>query len=169
MRANSLQSCQTLCNTDCNLPGSSVHGILQARILEWVAVPSSRDEITSKTRFAGRISVTLWKEAHVSLPIREHHLIHWCFLNEKKKITFSTFFTGTVFPPPTPQSPQPSPTAGFKEILNYVIAFVLRRFDFLGSVHRSWVSTSVKSFDWWCINCLTTDSFPSSFSSSCVS
>ena len=28
---------------DCSLPGSSVHGILQARILEWVAMPSSRD------------------------------------------------------------------------------------------------------------------------------
>jgi len=27
---------------DCSLPGSSVHGILQARILEWVAMPSSR-------------------------------------------------------------------------------------------------------------------------------
>ena len=27
---------------DCSLPGSSVHGILQARILEWVAIPSSR-------------------------------------------------------------------------------------------------------------------------------
>ena len=32
-----------LCNPmDCSLPGSSVHGILQARILEWVAMPSSR-------------------------------------------------------------------------------------------------------------------------------
>ena len=29
---------------DCGPPGSSVHGILQARILEWVAVPSSREE-----------------------------------------------------------------------------------------------------------------------------
>ena len=28
---------------DCSLPGSSVHGILQARTLEWVAMPSSRD------------------------------------------------------------------------------------------------------------------------------
>ena len=27
---------------DCSLPGYSVHGILQARILEWVAMPSSR-------------------------------------------------------------------------------------------------------------------------------
>jgi len=37
------QSCLTLCNPmDCSLPGSSVHGILQARILEWVAIPFSR-------------------------------------------------------------------------------------------------------------------------------
>ena len=34
-RAESLQACLTLCDpTDCSLPGSSVHGILQARILE---------------------------------------------------------------------------------------------------------------------------------------
>ena len=38
----SLQSCLTLCDPmDCSPPGSSVHGILQARILEWVAMPSS--------------------------------------------------------------------------------------------------------------------------------
>ena len=37
------QSCPTLCNPmDCTLPGSSVHEILQARILEWVAIPFSR-------------------------------------------------------------------------------------------------------------------------------
>ena len=37
------QSCPTLCEPgDCSLPGSSVHGILQARILEWVAIPVSR-------------------------------------------------------------------------------------------------------------------------------
>ena len=37
MHAKSLQLCLTLCNTmDCNQPGSSVLGILQARILEWV-------------------------------------------------------------------------------------------------------------------------------------
>ena len=40
MRAKSVQSCPTLCNPmDCSLPGFSVHGILQARILE---MPSSR-------------------------------------------------------------------------------------------------------------------------------
>ena len=38
-----LQSCLTLCDPmNCSLPGSSVHVILQARILEWVAMPSCR-------------------------------------------------------------------------------------------------------------------------------
>ena len=41
--AKSLQSCPTLCDPmNCSPPGSSVHGILQARILEWVDMPSSR-------------------------------------------------------------------------------------------------------------------------------
>ena len=43
VRVKSLQSCPTLCNLmDCSLPGSAVHGILQAKVLEWVAMPSSR-------------------------------------------------------------------------------------------------------------------------------
>ena len=41
--AKLLQSCPTLCNpVDCSPPGSFVHRILQARILDWVAIPSSR-------------------------------------------------------------------------------------------------------------------------------
>ena len=41
--AKSLQLCLTLCDPmDCSPPGSSVHGILQSRILEWVAIPFSR-------------------------------------------------------------------------------------------------------------------------------
>ena len=44
MCAKSLQSCATICDTvGCSLPGSSVHGILQARLLEQIAMPSSRD------------------------------------------------------------------------------------------------------------------------------
>ena len=39
-----VQSHPTLCDPmDRSMPGSSVHGILQARILEWVAIPFSRD------------------------------------------------------------------------------------------------------------------------------
>ena len=42
--AKVLQLCQTVCDPmDYSLPGSSVHGLLQAGILEWVAVPSSSE------------------------------------------------------------------------------------------------------------------------------
>ena len=44
MHAKMLQLCPTLCDSmDCSLSGSSVYGILQARILEWVAISSSRE------------------------------------------------------------------------------------------------------------------------------
>ena len=43
MHAKLLQSCPTLCDSlDCSSPGSSVHGILPAKILELVAMPSSK-------------------------------------------------------------------------------------------------------------------------------
>ena len=43
VHAKSFQSCLTLCDLmDYSPPGSSVHGILQARTLEWVAIPFSR-------------------------------------------------------------------------------------------------------------------------------
>ena len=59
------QSCPTLCDPmDCSPPGSSVHGILQARILEWVAIPSSRvspwpRDGTQVSRIAGGF-FTVW-------------------------------------------------------------------------------------------------------------
>ena len=59
------QSCLTLCDpVDCSPPGSSVHGILQARILEWVAVSFSRGSSwprgwTQVSCSAGR-HVNLW-------------------------------------------------------------------------------------------------------------
>ena len=49
------RSCPTLCDpVDCSLPGSSVHGILQARILEWVAISFSRG--SSQPRDRTRVS-----------------------------------------------------------------------------------------------------------------
>ena len=57
------QSCLTLCDTmDCSLPGSSVRGIFQARVLEWVAKfysPEGRlstKELMSSNRGAGEDS-----------------------------------------------------------------------------------------------------------------
>ena len=45
------QLCPTLCDPmDYSLPGSSVHGILKARILEWVAIPFSRGSSRPKAR-----------------------------------------------------------------------------------------------------------------------
>ena len=45
------QSCPTLRNLmDCSLPSSSVHGIFQARVLEWVAIAFSLTEIKHKER-----------------------------------------------------------------------------------------------------------------------
>ena len=42
---NSLQSCPTLCDPiDSSPPGSSIHGIFQARVLEWVAIAFSISE-----------------------------------------------------------------------------------------------------------------------------
>ena len=45
------QSCPTLCNPmDCSLPGSSIHGILQAKVLEWVAISFSRGSSRPRDR-----------------------------------------------------------------------------------------------------------------------
>ena len=58
MHVQLLQSCSTLCNPlDCSPPGSSVHGTLQARVLEWAAVPSSRGP--SRPRHWTRMSSVL--------------------------------------------------------------------------------------------------------------
>ena len=59
------QSCPTLCDpVDYSLPGSSIYGILQARILEWIAVPLSRAsswprDWTQVSCIAGRF-FTIW-------------------------------------------------------------------------------------------------------------
>ena len=62
------QSYPTLCDPmDCSPPGSSVHGILQARLLEWVAMPSSRGPFQPRDR------------THVSLALQADSLplSHW--------------------------------------------------------------------------------------------
>ena len=64
------QSCPALCDPmDCSPPGSSVHGILQARILEWVAIPFSRGSSQPRNRtqvscIAGRF-FTIWATREV--------------------------------------------------------------------------------------------------------
>ena len=60
------QSCLTLCDPmDCSPPGSSVHGSLQARTLEWVAMPSSK--LSSQPR-GGTRSPSLQVDSLLSEP-----------------------------------------------------------------------------------------------------
>ena len=58
---------------DCNLPGSSVHGVLQARIQEWVAISSSRGPSQPK----GRTHVSYGSCGAVSLQVASLLLSHW--------------------------------------------------------------------------------------------
>ena len=65
------QSCPTLCNPmDCSPPGSPIHGILQARTLEWVAISFSRGsswprDWTQVSHVAGRLfNLRATREAH---------------------------------------------------------------------------------------------------------
>ena len=68
------QSCPTLCDpVGCSLPGSSVHGIFKARVLEWVAVsfsgdlPNSGIELGSPTLQADTLpsETPRWEEIEV--------------------------------------------------------------------------------------------------------
>ena len=74
------QSCPTLCNPmDCSLPGSSTHGIFQARILEWVAISFSRR--SSQPRDLTQVSCivsrhfTVWATREVGLHALQRLLI----------------------------------------------------------------------------------------------
>ena len=54
------QSCSTLCGPmDCSLPDSSVHGIFQARIVEWVAISNSRGSSQPETEPTSLVSPAL--------------------------------------------------------------------------------------------------------------
>ena len=71
VRAKLVQSCPTLRDSmDYNPPGSSVYGILQARMLEWVAMPSSRG--SSQSKDGTHVSSVSYTGGWV--------LYHWCHL-----------------------------------------------------------------------------------------
>ena len=80
------QSCPTLCDPmDCSLPGSSVHGIFQARVLKWIAISLSRG--SSQPRGQTRIShivgrpFTIWAtQTACKLPT-----LHW----DLRRVRFS--------------------------------------------------------------------------------
>jgi len=70
--AKSLQSCPTLCDPmDCSLPGFSIHGILQARTLEWVAISFSNTwkwKVKVKSLSRVWLLATPWTAAYQAPP-----------------------------------------------------------------------------------------------------
>ena len=93
------QSCPTLCDPmDCNLPGSSVHGLLQPRILEWVAISflkrSSQPRDRTRVSHIGGRCFTIWatrealrdenhyqKLLYLIVPFNFHSFIQNVFMN----------------------------------------------------------------------------------------
>ena len=74
------QSCPTLCDPmECSPPGSSVHGISQARIMEWVAISSSRGSSQSRD----------WTCVSCISCINRRILYHWSTEEDLKNIMLS--------------------------------------------------------------------------------
>ena len=72
MKALVAQSCLTLCDPiDCGLPGSTVHRILQARIVEWIAIPFSRESSWPRDQIQVSCSTgrffTIWTTREVQI------------------------------------------------------------------------------------------------------
>ena len=98
------QSCPTLCNPmDCSPPGSSVRGIFQARILEWVAVSFSggsswpRDRTcVSCVSYIGRQILYHWAKLMPSAMLQ--YKISFFFFLKSKDFKIEVFATGTHTP-----------------------------------------------------------------------
>ena len=85
VRAKSLQSCPTLCDpVNCSPTGSSVHGILQARMLEWIAKFSRGSSwLRDQTRVSAVLGISRWalcrlESANWGGPLRLHHTADHC-------------------------------------------------------------------------------------------
>ena len=72
------QSCPTLRNSmDCSLSGSSVHGIVQARVLEWGAIAFSEDTLRGLIQLSEgspetRLCISDWQEVLVARTLTPH-------------------------------------------------------------------------------------------------
>ena len=91
------QSCPTLSDPmDCSLPGSSAHGILQARVLEWVPLPSLKDDTISILKMAEQ------RLTNINLPgDRSGVQIHVCLtlksIFSAQDLLFNLLIPGYIF------------------------------------------------------------------------
>ena len=85
--AKSLQSCPTLSDPmDCSQPGSSVHGIFQARVLEWVDISFSREDHIA-------LACSLCRQSDISA---FHHIVWICHSFPAKKQSSSDFMAAVT-------------------------------------------------------------------------
>jgi len=107
------QSCPAVCNPmDCSPPGSSVHGILQAKILMWVAMPSSRGSSQPRDRthishIADRFFTnwaTLW-ECHMDFGTLRKKERENCFLSSVQPLSHVRLFVTPWTACSTPRLP----------------------------------------------------------------
>ena len=136
MLTKSILSCLTLCDTrDCSLPGSSVHGILQTRILEWAAMPSSRgsSQPRDQTHALGLLLLLLTCFSRVQLFTTPWTAAHQAFLS--MGFSRQEYWSGLPCPPP---GDLPSP--GIKSESPAAPAFAGRFFttERQGSPHDSY-------------------------------
>ena len=82
------QSCPTLCDPmDCSLQGSSIHGIFQARVQEWVAISFSRGSSRPRDPGLWHCSQTLYRLHHQGSPklspVRRVYAPLFCLVHNK--------------------------------------------------------------------------------------
>ena len=59
--SNVTKSCPTLSNPmDCSLPGSAVHGIFQARVLEWGAIAGVSSALVDSGRYSSKVVIPIY-------------------------------------------------------------------------------------------------------------
>ena len=100
------QSCLTLCDLmDCSPPGSSVHGISQARILEWVAISFSRG--SSQPRDGTHVSCISYTDRqllyHCTTSVEQPQLSYFASGNLKWDSPFQKEFAELLFDPEIPR------------------------------------------------------------------
>ena len=94
------QSCLTLCDPmDCSLQGSSVHGIFQARVLEWVAISVSWGIFLTQGWNPGlpHCRQTLYRLSHQGSPF----LWEWCVHSKPRLQPTSCIFRASLGAPPS--------------------------------------------------------------------
>ena len=109
------QSCPSLCDTtDCSLPNSSIHGIFQARILEWIASPFSRRSSWSRDRTQVSCTAhrffTIWATRKISARVKVKSLSRVHLFATPWTVAYQTppsmgfsrqeYWSGVPLPPP---------------------------------------------------------------------